>query len=259
MPALNYIGKMPATTTTFLLLAALCLLGMVPAKELTWEGLTWSVKDLPSGGPGPNSWGGDNVWLDPGGKLHLHITYNATTGKWDCAELSTVKQLGFGSYQFQVESSLDYDANVVLGMFFYGSADGVNEIDIEYSKWGKPGNANNADYNVYPSNAGIANTAQFWHFPVPMTGNFSTQRMAWRPTSVSFWDIGGHYALNDTRNVIHHWEFSPKDQAAVPQDPLSMHINLWLVSGHAPTNSQPVEVVISAFQYQEYPGVMTNK
>jgi hypothetical protein len=245
---LNNVGCV--ARAALVLLTALCLPDAVPAKELTWEGLKWAVKDLPSGGPGPNSWSADNVWLDTdGSKLHLTISYDAATGKWDCAELSTVKQLGFGTYQFQVESSLDYDANVVLGMFFYGSADGVNEIDIEYSKWGKLGNANNADYNVYPSKAGIANTAQFWHFPTPMTGSFTTQRITWRPTSLSFWDIGGHYPINVTRNVIHDWEFIPMDQAAIPQEPLSMHINLWLVGGQAPTNAQSVEVVISAFQY----------
>jgi hypothetical protein len=220
------------------------------ANTITWAGLEWVVKELPSGGPGPNSWSGDNVLVDADtGKLHLWITFNETTKKWDCAELRTLDTLGFGTYQFQVESGLDFDANVVLGMFFYGSADGVNEIDIEFSKWGDPSNRNNADYNVYPSHPGIANTVKHWHFAVPMAGTFTTQRMAWQPKSLSFWDIGGHYPLNETRNVIHHWDFSPENHTAIPQEPLSLHVNLWLVGGRPPTNKKPVEVIISALQF----------
>eukprot|EP01084_Bolivina_argentea_P259379 437641_1 len=214
---------------------------------LTWQGLDWTIKSG-TGGPGPNNWASNNVWIDKNNNLHLNITYDSTTKKWSCAELYTNNALSFGTYQWWVVSSLEFDQNVVLGLFFYEGPDGVNEIDIEFSKWSQPNNKNNADYNVYPATNGNKNTAILWNIKLN-DGTYSTQRMVWNQQYIEYWAIGGHYNITQTVNVMEHWKFAPNDwKNLVPQENMRLHMNFWLVGGKPPSDQQPVEVILSGLQ-----------
>ncbi len=101
-----------------------CLAGLLlalelaaPGKEIEFGGYTWSIR-TGKGGPGPNAWDENNVWLDAATNLHLKISQRE--GGWSCAEVAMRKRLGFGRCQFQVISRLDhFDDNVVLGLFTY--------------------------------------------------------------------------------------------------------------------------------------------
>ena len=117
----------------------LCVGAGVEAATLSWKGHTWQ---LTSGGMAGVCQGDPkNVTVDANGYLHLRIS-NSATG-WTASEMFTTDRLGFGTYQWQVDGPIDsYDKNVVLGLFPYGpaagiGADGTNEIDIEYSRWGQ--------------------------------------------------------------------------------------------------------------------------
>src|ERR1051326_8758787 len=135
-------------------LAGLLLLTLgfsASAKDLEFAGYTWTVRSG-RGGPGPNTWDENNVWLDAAADLHLKISQRE--GKWSCAEVTLRKRLGFGRYQFQVVSRLDQlDDNVVLGLFNYPTgdlgADATHEIDIEFARWGNDKNPR-GNYTVWP-------------------------------------------------------------------------------------------------------------
>ena len=63
----------------------------------------------------------------------LHLTIVNSGGAWTASELFTTDDLGFGTYQWQVDGPIDvYDKNVVLGLFVYGPTDlgpdGTHEI-----------------------------------------------------------------------------------------------------------------------------------
>ena len=119
-------------------------LGLAPSPgelqpELDWKGYTWSVTNggmagVAAGSP-PRTFQSMRS-----GYLHLKIQKNGDT--WTAAEIFTTTRLGFGTYQWQIDGPIDtLDKNVVLGLFPYGpaagiGADGTNEIDIEYSRWG---------------------------------------------------------------------------------------------------------------------------
>jgi len=108
------------------------------AKDIEFGGYTWAVRSG-RGGPGPNVWDENNVWMDTSTNLHLKISQR--DGKWSCAEVTMKKRLGFGRYQFQTTGRLDrVDDNVVLGLFNYPTGDvgqdGTHEIDIEFARWG---------------------------------------------------------------------------------------------------------------------------
>src|ERR1700722_197489 len=122
------------------------------ATPFVWKGHTWKVTSGGMAGVADGS--PNNVSIDGSGYLHLKIT--STAGTWTASELFTTDDLGFGTYQWQVDGPIDvYDKNVVLGLFPYGpaagiGADGTNEIDIEYARWGQPSGPN-GDWTDYPA------------------------------------------------------------------------------------------------------------
>lgn len=219
---------------------------------IKFSGYDWYVKDGTGLGPGPNNWSASNVWVDELGKLHLKISFNEITQKWECADIYTTQNLGFGKYEWWIDSRLDQlDKNVVLGLFNYPSGinlpDGSNEIDIEFSRWGD-GNANVGNYVVYP--ARLLNSYSKWStsFPVTLNGSYTTHRFTWTSRSVNFQSLHGWQS--DNTNLFYSKSFTPsrtKSKTYIPQQALPVHINLWLFRGMAPSNNQPIEVIIGKF------------
>jgi hypothetical protein len=234
-------------TVALILLLAFCT--NAQAKTIRFSGYDWTVRPSENGGPGPNHWDENNVWIDELGRLHLKLTHQ--NGKWFCAEIYTNQSLGFGSYQFQIVGGLDkLDPNVVFGLFNYPEPevgpDGTNEIDIEFARWGHSA-APICNYTVWPVNpkldqAGVS-------FPAKLSTDESTQRFIWSPAGVSFQSLQGF--TDGNTGQFAGWNNHPPDPAArVSQKPMPVHINLWCFKGRAPGNGQPVEVIISAFKFK---------
>ena len=145
---------------SYAVLAALAVsltLHAAAAKTLHFAGLDWTVKEGDGLGPGPCDWKESNVFVDSAGDLHLKIARDG--GSWSCAEVESVRSLGFGTYQWWVTGEIGtLDPNVVLGLFNYPppevGPDGTNEIDIEIAKWGIP-DAPNLNFTVWPARAPI--------------------------------------------------------------------------------------------------------
>jgi len=220
---------------------------------ISFSGYKWYVKDVTGEGPGPNNWNPKNVWVDSTGKLHLMISYNSLTQKWECSEVWSTTSLGFGKYEWFIDGKIDLlDKNVVFGLFNYPTAsigpDGTNEIDIEYAKWGVDG-SNIGNFSVWP--AKFINNYQDWSasFPVALNGTYTTQRFTWTSGSVSFQSLNGW--VTDNSNPISSKIFTPSHTKAnnyIPQKAEPVHMNLWLFRGNAPSNNAPVEVIISKFK-----------
>ena len=151
------------------------------ATPFVWKGHTWQVTSGAMAGVANGS--PSNVSVDGSGYLHLKITN--TSGTWTASELFTTDNLGFGTYQWQVDGPIDvYDKNVVLGLFPYGPAagigkDGTNEIDIEFSRWGQA-NGPNADWTDYPLSGTTQGETSF-SFSLD-GGTLSTSRFVWTST-----------------------------------------------------------------------------
>ncbi|TAN71160.1 MAG: hypothetical protein EPN17_02285 [Methylobacter sp.] len=214
---------------------------------LSFSGYTWRVRSG-YGGPGPNDWDTANVWLDKKGYMHLKIS--KVDGRWRCAEVETTQHLGFGRYQFQVIGALDrLDRNVVLGLFNYPTQDiGVdasNEIDIEFANWGNP-DYPPGNYTVWAAEANLKPRHYAFDFSLPSAT--STHRFTWTKESVYFQSLSGR--RNNNLAEFAHWTFHPKAyEQLIPQNPLPIHINLWLYQGQEPTDNQPVEIVIKQFSF----------
>lgn len=221
--------------------------GALPAQTLQFSGYEWMVR-AGNGGPGPNEWDANNVWVDTDGYLHLKISNNG--GQWTCAEVTTTERLGFGRYQFQVIGALDHlDRNVVLGLFNYPTpdvgADGTNEIDIEFAQWGNAAYPH-GNYTVWAAKQGFPPRSQTFDFA--LGGMYSTQRFTWSRRAILFQSLHGH--RNGNRFEFARWQFAPKAyRKRIPQNPLPAHINLWLFQGNAPGDNQEVELIIKRFTF----------
>ncbi len=247
----SYIFMRIKQTKYFVIIAfAFCIISIVHAHSITWKGYTWTIKSDIAVGPGPNDWNSNNVFVDTNGYLHLKITHNVDSKKWDCAELYTTNSLGFGTYQWQIESSIDkFDHWVVLGLFPYGppalGPDGSNEIDIEYSRWGNA-SGTNGWWTIYPDSG---KTIGQKSYDFSLEGTHTTSRFKWNDKAIKYWLLGGFQPVERTVNVINSWNYAPTNfSKQIPQKAMPLHMNLWLFRGHAPANGQPVEVIIHDFK-----------
>jgi hypothetical protein len=219
----------------------------VQAQTINWQGYTWKIKSGTGLGPGPNKWNPTNCFVDANGSLHMVITPDASSPNgWDCAELYTTNALGFGTYQWQIETPIDsFDPWVVLGLFPYLGPDGTNEIDIEYSRWSHSSNSNGW-WTIYPSAGSTIGQDAFKFSP---GGTNTTSRFTWSSGGIQFWLMDGFQPVGTTTNVLSAWTYAPtKSLKDIPQTPMPLHINLWLFQGHAPANGQPVQVIIDSFK-----------
>jgi hypothetical protein len=221
--------------------------GISQSATLNFSGKTWNVKSGSNLGPGPNNWSEQNVWVDSAGNLHLRISYSS--GKWQCAEVWTEDLLGFGSYEWFVDGRIDQlDKNVALGLFNYGGTDNINEIDIEFAKWGVQKNKI-GNFVVYPAQLGLSYVT--FPFAVSLTGTATTHRFMWNYNSVMFKSLNGWQT--DDSNMIYEQLYSPLLYGMyIPQIQMPVHINLWLFKGRAPSNGKPIEVVIKKFSFTQY-------
>ena len=210
-------------------------------------------------GPGPNYWSEKNVWVDKKGNLHLYLRPVKTErgDRWECAEITSKKKFGRGTYQFQTVGRLDnLDKNVVFGIFDYPvyneDPDGTNEIDIEFAWWGNAAYPN-GNFTVYPATGPrdkAATHAFEYALPKNTTANVvTTHRFTRTAKAVQFSVQTGAKSIAP----LVQWEYAPKNARLVPQKPLAIHLNLWLYGGSAPENNQPLEIVVTKFTFTPTP------
>ncbi|HEY5955506.1 MAG TPA: glycoside hydrolase family 16 protein [Polyangiaceae bacterium] len=217
------------------------------AVDINWKGYVWSVTD--GGMAGVANGSPSNVSVDVDGYLHLKIQKNGNT--WTAAELFTTTKLGFGTYQWQIDGPIDtFDKNVVLGLFPYGpaagiGADGTNEIDIEYSRWGQA-NGPNGDWTNYPASG---STVGEFTYNFSLNGDsLSTSRFIWTKTSIEDFLLEGLQPLTSTAPLLKTWKYSPANPSTnIPQQALPLGMNLWCFD--IPSDGKNVEIVIRDFQF----------
>lgn len=228
-------------------ISLLALVFSVEAKEIQFGGYNWTVRSG-RGGPGPNAWDENNVWLDASTNLHLKISQR--DGKWSCAEITMGKRLGFGRYQFQMTGRIDrFDDNVVLGLFNYPTGDvgpdATHEIDIEFARWGDAKNPM-GNYTIWPVERSLKQVSK--SFPFDLAQDKTTHYFIWSTNQVQCRSMHGHH--DDDREEISQWVYSPKESSKyISQQPMPVHINLWLFKGLPPKDGHEVEVIIQGFKY----------
>lgn len=220
-------------------------------RTIEFSGRTWRVKGPGYYGPGPNLFcdDADCVWVDGEGKLHVTVTQSG--GAWYSTEVVPEEALGYGDYIFTTEGRLDeLDPNVVLGIFLwqYGPCwdysylwwNPYNEIDIEFSRWGDPGNdlgqfvAQPYDYpgNIHRFDASFSE------------GETTTHAFRWLSDRVEYRSWRGGPYDEEPANMIDQWTYTGP-HIPRPEQP-RVHINLWRINDNLTTEQ---EVVFSQFMF----------
>ncbi len=222
------------------------------SSQLRWMGHEWSVSDGRMAGVARAK--PSNVSVDANGHLRLSITKSGK--RVTAAELFSNDDMGFGTYQWEIEGPVDrLDPHAVLGLFPYGpqhgfGSDGENEIDVEFSKWGGTlcGGACNADFTVYPStgNGVIGPTED--NYAIDLHGaNVVTARIRWSATGLTETVMSGLQPLGTTQNVLETWTFEPHDYLVrIPQHSAPVGINLWCFKKKVASSQQ---VTILSFEH----------
>lgn len=205
--------------------------------NIRFSGITWNVRSG-NGGPGPNSWSDspNSVWVDANGQLHMKIVKLGNT--WYCSEIYAQQSFGHGEYRFYVATNVEnYDPEIVVGLFTYETD--TREIDIEFSRWGNPGNVDGW-YTIQPVVAGNQQS-----FTPNLTGDSSTHKFIWNSGNIFFQSYQGHYAeLPADEKLINEWNYTGNNIPPVSNERL--HINFWLFGGHVPVNQQEAELVVTS-------------
>jgi hypothetical protein len=193
-----------------------------------------------------------NVSIDSNGYLHLRIVNR--NGAYTAAEVFSTENLGFGTYQWQIQGAVDkMDKSTVLGLFNYGAHAGIgvdaeNEIDIEFSQWNNTCHGCNADFTFYPATGNKLlgpMEDNFTYFPNGST--LTTARFEWASTRIVGTIMSGLQPLGTTANVLQTLTYAPPDYTArIPQVPLPVAMNLWCFRD-LPSSDQ--EVIIRSFTF----------
>lgn len=217
-------------------------------RSITFSGYEWWVKNG-SGGPGPNLWSDNDssVWIDKSGYLHLKI--KKTGNNWYCSEVNLNSSLGYGTYNFVVESDLaKFDKNIVVGLFLY--EDDTKEIDIEFARWGNaltvPG-----WYTIQPPPYTAANQHSF---DIDTGVQLSTHSFDWLPDKTYFRSIKGvEEVVPPNNNLLAEWTYTGIPQPSAGNERL--HINFWLFQGLQPSNKKDAELVIRKVEFKPANGI----
>jgi hypothetical protein len=215
-------------------------------RSLKFSGYDWTVKSNRGRvGPGPNyfSDSDESVLVDAQGRLHLKITQR--DGQWHCAEIVSTRSLGYGTYSFYLDSTVDHlDPQVVLGMFTWNDAPDYNhrEIDIEVSRWGRAENQN-AQFVIQP----YTRSQNILRFQIPPGLPASLHSFTWEPGKVFCQSMKSPNSLpRDGSSVIQQHTFTE----GVPQaGGENARINLWLLAGRPPADGKETEVIINKFEF----------
>ncbi|MFA5021940.1 MAG: hypothetical protein WC508_02605 [Patescibacteria group bacterium] len=219
---------------------------------IDFAGLEWTVRHSDTlTTPGGNYFSDqpNDVWTDQQG---LHLTISNRDQKWFCTEVVLHACLGWGTYTFKTHGRLDFlDPQMVLGIFTWDARaifDYHREIDIEFSQWGNPDDANNAQYVIQPCAANPECPDRYRRFWVEQTDQQAdmTHVLVWHQDKVEF---SSYYTTSgETKRLAYQWTYTG-DFIPVPGLE-NIRFNFWLVDGKAPLNGLGNEIVISDFHWE---------
>src|SRR4029077_20689741 len=209
-------------------------------KILNFSGYEWKTSTGPIFRAGSrNVFDPANVWTDESRALHLRISGSAE--KWTAAEVKLTRNLGYGTYRFQVRDVSHLEPSATLTLITWdgvGTESNRRELDVEFGRWGFLDN-DNLHYVVQPYYV----PANFIAFRMP-AGAY-THSFHWEPGQVTFSTVAGSGNAGAGR-VINQHVFT----SGVPfPGGHSVRIALYVFHlGQIPLKNEN-EVIIDKFEY----------
>lgn len=179
----------------------------------------------------------ENVWVDDRGALHLAMR---RVGKeWECAEASTLRSLGNGSYRFRLRDIGHFEPATMLTLSNLRDTSeeaGSREMDIHISRWGVPGNKN-GEFVMQPYYL-PSNVYRFEVPPGPVTASFR-----WSTDSVLF---STEREGRTHPSTLSSWTFTTDIPTAGDEH---THVSLCVFPYSPAPQQKDMEVVIDQFQF----------
>lgn len=196
-------------------------------RVLEFAGRCWQVRGSETPvGTGPNRWSNEREAVDVESDGTLRLRARPVGGRWFGAEVRTPLTLEETSVALELRGPLgQLDPQVVVGVFVY--RDDLSELDVEFSTWGRPGNAN-AQFAVAPPLA-----ARMRRFDVDRGTTTVRLGIDWAPDEIRF-------EIDPDRGPAVGWSYRGDGRPRPRRH--SLHLNVWLLDGAAPTNGEPIEV-----------------
>jgi hypothetical protein len=214
-------------------------------RTIQFSGYQWEVKSSAGRvGPGPNYFSSskDSVLIDEKGRLHMRLS--KVDGKWYCSEIILMQTLGYGTYKFTLDGSIDnLDPRLVLGLFTWSDSPAYShrEIDIEISRWGQAKNKN-AQFVIQP----YTRPENIIRFDIPRGLQATTHIFTWTQDSVSCQITKKDAGQSPKGSIIQQHIFT---QGIPESGDENARINLWLMGGSPPIDGKEAEVIISKFEF----------
>lgn len=210
-----------------------------PSKMLQFSGYEWRVRNAPSNRGGQNFYDPGNAWVDVSGAMHLRIS--KLDEKWQCAEVSLNRSLGYGTYSFTVRDISQLEPVAVFDMFTFdyaGADQNYREVNIEISRWSDPV-SHNAQYVVQPYYV-PTNVVRFTAPAGTLTHSFR-----WESGRISFRTVRGAGADAEARPVAERVLTSGVPSPGIE----SVRMALYIFSSSNIPLRNGAEVVIEKFEY----------
>jgi hypothetical protein len=222
-----------------------------------FSGYQWLVKDTGEcrWDPGANLWSRDLVSVDTNGWLHLQLA--EIRGQYRCAEVSTQKPFGLGTFRTVLGSTVGtlaaLDPAAVGGAFTFSPsapATAYDELDPwEYSNGAVVGRARPFQFVVQP----YQGAGRLLRYAIADTSVTTTHSVTWSrvPGTSNRYAMDFSTTDTETGRELARWHFE-EERAAPPAPDLKFHLNLW-ANG---TPQKPAEIIIKEFQWLPLPATI---
>jgi hypothetical protein len=214
---------------------------LAPTVPLRFSGYDWNIRTISSDRGGLNNlYDSDNVWTDPRGAMHLRIIKKGD--KWSCAEAELSRSLGYGTYIMVVDDTNHVEPSAVLSMNTFddwGGDQHYREMDVEMSRWGDPGNNNNAQFAIQPFYI-PGNVA-----PFTAPSGILTSSLHWESGKASFKTVRGS-SISPASSVVFEHVFTSGVPSAGSE---AFQFLFYVVASDKSPMKDQNEVVIEKFEY----------
>ena len=239
--------------------------------SIVFGGITWDISNAQkTPAPGYNYkfdgyLNGSNVYsmVSKDSQGNLHIKIQKIGNSWYCPELTSRYHYGYGEYRYYVNSNLNFDQNVVAGLFNYEND--TREIDLEFHHWVEQPqcSAFEGNYIIQQPTKLCANLTpspeqvNWYNFETP-SDPLTTHKYTWSNGSVHFQSYKGNTpTLENQQNAIAEWT-STCHGYWVPEPGASFVVmNLWMMAPKPSDNSTTVELIIKAVKVPQPDLVIT--
>jgi len=227
------------------------------------SGTRWRIS--PASEPGPDNmvgeWSNQHkegkkckkdkfVYVD-GESQALVLIYEVKGSSVTNSQVATLDSYGFGRYTYRIRRSSAPSSYSVAALFSYGEQAAMppprNEIDIELTQWGRPGE-DNLWYSLYPRDGAVAKELVDLGFRESYSVasralDVSIHEYTWTPAGIRYRSTAANGdVLGSFRIPEGPWEVeSGWATSKIPQDPMKAVINFWVYSETQPPTAPVTE------------------